>query len=174
VTSGTSETRERVAARIRDDPGIHFNAVVRASGLARGQVQYHLRRLIRTGRVVADERYGRTHYFPPEYDEWERGALALLRRETAAEVVGLLLDEGELPAPAVAERVGIARSTLSHHLDHLTERGLVGTCRDADGRVVLAPAAPERTARLLRSAEPTLPERLVDRFARLVDSLLET
>lgn len=173
MTRETPEARERVAARIRADPGIHFNALVRATGLARGQVQYHLRRLTRTGRAVADERYGRTHYFPPGYDAWERGALALLRRETTAEVVGLLLDEDGLPAPAVADRVGIARSTLSHHLEGLTERGLVETRRDADGRVVLASAAPERTARLLRTAEPTLPERLVDRFARLVDSLLE-
>jgi hypothetical protein len=38
--------------------------------------------------------------------------------------------------------------------------------------VVLSLADPERTARLLRRAEPSTPERLVDRFTRLVDSLL--
>jgi predicted transcriptional regulator len=166
-----TDTRDRVAARVRADPGVHFNELVRALDLAPGQVQYHLRRL---EWVVEADLYGQTHYFPPGYDADERRALALLRRETAADVVAVLLEaEPEaLAATAVTERVGIARSTLSWHLDRLTEAGLVGEERDAHNRVVLSLADPERTARLLRRAEPSTPERLVDRFTRLVDSLL--
>lgn len=163
-----SETRARIAAAIDRDPGVHFRELVRTLDLAPGQVQYHLPKL---EAVVADDRYGRTHYFPADYDEWERGALALLRRETAADVVSVLMAEGPLGASETAERAGIARSTLSWHLDRLVETDLVEKRHDR-GRVVLAVAAPERTARLLDRAEPTLPARLVDRFARLVDSLL--
>jgi predicted transcriptional regulator len=168
-TAGAPSTRDRVGERVRADPGVHFNELVRALDLAPGQVQYHLRRL---EWVVAEEHYGRTHYYPPEYDTEERRALALLRRETSADVVALLLAEAPLPATEVADRVGIARSTLSWHLDRLTEAGLVAEERDHRTRVVCSLVDPERTARLLRRAEPSTPERLVDRFTRLVDSLL--
>jgi predicted transcriptional regulator len=162
-----TETRSRVAERVRTDPGVHFNELVRGLDLAPGQVQYHLGRL----EWVVAELYGKTHYYPPSYDAWDRRALALLRRETSADVVSVL-SEGPLAATEVAKRVGIARSTLSWHLDRLTEAGLVAETRDVRGRVVLSLAAPERTARLLDRADPSMPERLVDRFTRLVDSLL--
>ncbi|WP_255198668.1 winged helix-turn-helix transcriptional regulator [Halorarius litoreus] len=162
-----SATRDRIAAQVARDPGIHFNELVRVLDLAPGQVQYHLRRLD----VVADERYGQTHYFPEEYDAWERGALALLRRETAADIVSVLMESGPLGASETADRAGIARSTLSWHLDRLVESDLVEKRHDR-GRIVLALADPGRTARLLDRAEPTLPGRLVDRFTRLVDALL--
>jgi predicted transcriptional regulator len=171
VTERGEATRRRIVERVRDDPGVHFNALVRGLDMAPGQVQYHLKRLL-DDRVVAEDCYGRTHYYPPSFDAWERRALALLRRETSADVVGILLESGAVPATEVAERVGIARSTLSWHVERLVGVGLVEERRDARGRVVLALAHPERTARLLRRARPTLPGRLVDRFTRLVDALL--
>ena len=163
--------RRRIEERVRADPGVHFNALVRGLDMAPGQVQYHLGRLLGE-RVVAEDCYGRTHYYPPSFDAWERRALALLRRETSADVVAALLESGETPATEVADRVGIARSTLSWHAERLVGAGLVVEERDPRGRVVLGVAHPERTARLLRRARPTLPGRLVDRFTRLVDSLL--
>ena len=168
-----SDTRRRIAEQVRATPGIHFNELARALDLAPGQVQHHVRRL-RSADAVAEQRlYGRTHYFPPSYDEWERRALALLSRETAADVVAVLLAEGSARPSAVAERVGIARGTLEWHLDRLVEQDLVRKERDERNRVTLELARPEATARLLRRATPSLPGRLVDRFTRLVDRLLE-
>lgn len=164
-------TRRAIQNHVTDRPGVHFNELVRALDLAPGQVQYHLKRLTRADRVVADDLFGRTHYYPPEYDEWERAALALLHRETTADVVAELLARGPSGPGEVADRVGIARSTLSWHVDRLTEADVVAKRREGNA-VVLSLADPERTARLLRRADPSLPERLVDRFTRLVDSLL--
>ncbi|WP_254824099.1 winged helix-turn-helix transcriptional regulator [Haloglomus halophilum] len=171
-----TETRENATRRaihdhVHERPGVHFNELTRVLDLAPGQVQYHLKRLTRADRVVAADLFGRTHYYPPEFDDWERAALALLHRETSADIVAELLAAGPLGASETAERVGIARSTCSWHVDRLSEAGVVRTERDGN-RVVLALAEPERTARLLQRAEPSLPERLVDRFTRLVDSLL--
>jgi predicted transcriptional regulator len=161
-------TRERIAAHVAREPGVHFNELVRALDLAPGQTQYHLDRLD----LTADEWFGRTHYYPPGYNEWERAALALLRRETAADIVSVLLADGPLPAGELAARVGIARSTLSWHRERLERVGLVKTRPDR-GRTLLWVPEPERTARLVDRADPSLPERLVDRFTRLVDALLE-
>jgi len=166
-------TRDTITNSIEAHPGLHFNELVRRLELAPGQLQYHIRELQSTEDVVAEAVYGKTHYFPPEYGDWERTALALLRRETAGEVVALLLTEGEAPPAAVADELGIARSTLEWHLDRLVEGGLVEKQRDISNRVTLTVRNADRTVELLREADPTLGERMVDRFTRLVDSLLD-
>ena len=165
-----SDVRERIERRIHDDPGVHFNQLVRELDLAAGQVQHHVRRLAEEDRVTVVGLFGRTHHYPPAYDDWERRALALLRRETSAAVVATLLDEGPSRPVDVAETVGIARSTLAWHADRLVKAGLVEKRRDGRQLVV---ADERRTAELLAAADPSLPERLVDRFTRLVDALLE-
>ena len=166
-----SEVRERIRDHVAAHPGVHFNELVRRLDLAPGQVQHHLKRLTPDA-VVAESLYGRTHYYPPAYDEWERGALALLRRETARDVLEALAAGPRAP-DAVAAEVGIARSTLEWHLDHLLERDLVEKAYDERGRVTLSLARPAETADLLGAVEPSLPDRLVDRFTRLVDSFLD-
>ena len=165
-----SDVRDRIERRVREDPGVHFNELVRQLDLAAGQVQHHVRSLADDGSVRGAKLFGRTHYYPPEYDAWERRALALLRRETSAEIVATLLDEGSSRPVDVAERVGIARSTLAWHTDRLVEADLVEKRYDGHQLVV---ADEHRTAELLEAADPSLPERLVDRFTRLVDGLLE-
>jgi predicted transcriptional regulator len=167
-----SQTRTQLRDHIEANPGVHFNELVRTLDLAPGQVQYHVRRLLRSDAVVSESIYGRTHYFSPAFDEWERGVLALFRRETARDVLGHLLEHGSARPAEVADAVGIARSTLEWHLDHLTEQDVVRKRRDGN-RVVLELERPEATRQLLADVSPSLPGRFVDRFTRLVDSLLE-
>ncbi len=166
-------TRERIRAHVGETPGIHFNALVRETGFAPGQVQYHLRRLLGDGEVTVERLYGRSHYYPPEYDVWERGALALFRRETARETMFHLLEHEPARPERVASALGVARSTLEWHLSHLAEQELVEKRTDRRGRVRLYLTHPERTARLLRRTSPSFPDRMVDRFVRLVDGLLD-
>lgn len=168
-----TETRKRIADRIQSTPGIHFNGLVRRLDLAPGQVQYHLRQLIEEDRFVDERLYGQTHYYPPDYDAHERRTIALLRRETAAAIVGYLLKNGSTAPMTVAEELGIARSTLEWQLGRLTEQGLVRKTRDGDNRITLTIVHPTATVRLLHAADPTLFERLVDRFTGLIDSLLD-
>jgi predicted transcriptional regulator len=167
-----SEVRGRIETHVREHPGVHFNELVRSLDLAPGQVQHHLRRLLGES-VVAEELYGRTHYYPPTFDGWERGALALARRETSRDVLRHLLEGGPSAPGDVAEDLGIARSTLEWHLDHLVEQDVAEKKRDERGRVTLVLTRPAATVELLAAVSPSLPERFVDRFARLVDGLLE-
>jgi len=167
-----TDTRERIRRHVTANPGVHVGALKRSLDLASGQAQHHLRRLRRRDALVAEDLYGRTHYYPPTYDADERAAIALLRRETSRDVVVYLLDRGPTTPATVADDLGIARSTLAWHCDRLAERDLVAKRRDEAGRVTLAPARPEPTARLLTAVSPSLPERLTDRFTRLVDDLL--
>jgi len=167
-----TESRARIASEVSESPGIHFNELVRELDLAPGQVQYHVRRLCGEGRVTAESLYGRTHYYPPEFDDWERSALALARRETTRDVLLYLLTEGSARPNEVTEALDVARSTLSYHVDRLIETGLVEKRRGENNRVTLVATRPEETARLLREVHPSLPARMTDRFERLVDNLL--
>ncbi|WP_338730168.1 winged helix-turn-helix transcriptional regulator [Haladaptatus sp. DJG-WS-42] len=164
--------RDRIRAHIDAHAGLHFNELTRQLDLAPGQVQYHTRKLEHQEKIVAEPLFGQTHYFTTGYDPWERKILALFRRETARDVLVYLLEHGPSRPNAVAESLGIARSTLEWHLDNLVESAIVEKRRGAQNRVTLALCQPEATARLLGEITPSLPDRLVDRFVRLVDSLL--
>lgn len=169
-----SDTRERIRQHVRTNPGVHFNALKRDLDIATGQAQYHLRRLCRGEEVDSETLQGRTHYFEADvYDAWERRALSLYRRETAREIATTLLEAGKLPAASLAERLGLARSTVSWHASALSEAGLIEKTYGDNGRVLLCPRRPEETRRLLAEASPSLPDRLVDRFERLVDVSLD-
>ncbi|MDQ2049441.1 ArsR family transcriptional regulator [Natronolimnohabitans sp. A-GB9] len=168
-----SNTRDQIRAHVQSNAGIHFNELVRESEFAPGQIQYHIRRLIDAGDLVREECYGQTHYYPPQYDEWERAALALFRRETVREIVVHLIEHEPCRPGTVADDLGIARSTLEYHLDHLVEHDIVTKEYDRRNRVTLSLSDPDRTAPLLSEVTPTVPDRLVDRFTRLVDGLLE-
>ena len=168
-----SDQRARIATHVSDTPGIHFNELARELDLASGQVQYHIRRLCKEGRIVQQHVYGQTHYYPPGYTEWERNALALFHRETARDIL-MDLVEHEPAAPAtVANRLDIARSSLEWQLDRLIDQQLVTKRRDDRNRVALVLANPTDTAELLAEIRPSLSERMVDRFTRLLDQFLE-
>lgn len=169
-----TETRRQIRRQVTANAGIHFSELVRRTSYARGQVQYHLRQLVDDGELCRDEFYGRTHFYPPTYDEAERAILALFRRETAREIVVYLLDHQPATPAAIVDDLEIARGTLEYHLDRLVEHGVVEKHYDRNHHVSLALTDPERTADLLSIVTPTVPDRLLDRFTRLVDDLLES
>lgn len=167
-----SEGRVRLAEHVRRNPGVHFNGLVRELELAPNSVQTYVTELRERETVESEELYGRTHFYPPQYDEWERGALALFRRETARGALCYLLENGPSRPNDVADALDVARSTLEWHLDHLQDADLVAKRREG-ARVVLELVKPRETEALLRDIEPLLPDRLLDRAERMLDRLLE-
>ncbi len=170
-----SETRTRVQDCIYRNPGIHFNAVSRKLDIATGQTQYHLRKLCREESVQKADVCGRTHYYPPTFSDWERGAVALLRRETTREIVLLLLRQEALAPAEIADRLDLARSTVEWHLSRLVEYEMAEKRATTPGERELVVALTDEadTYRLLREIEPRLLDRVVDRFSRLTDDLLD-
>lgn len=166
-----STTRARVRQHVRDTPGVHFNRVGRELDIATGQVQYHLRRLVNDGELVVEHVGGRSHYFEPSFEPWERRALGFLRRETARAIILRLHADGSTQPTTLASELDLARSTVSWHISTLVDAGIVE--KSADRPMTVTLAYPVETADLLDEVSPSLPDRLVDRFVRTVDSLLE-
>ena len=165
------DTKTRVREHVHETPGVHFNRVSRDLDIATGQAQYHLRRLVRDGDLAVERIVGQTHYFDPQFDSWERAVIAFLRRETARGIIVRLHADGPARPVDLADDLDLARSTVSWHVSNLTERGVIE--KSVDQPVTLSLTRPERTADLLDTVSPSLPNRIVDRFVRTVDSLLD-
>jgi predicted transcriptional regulator len=170
-----SKTRSRIRDCISRQPGIHFNGISRELDIATGQTQYHLRKLRRADKLEKESIAGRTHYYPPTYTPWERRAIALLRRETTREIVLFVLRNEPVAPAKIADQLDLARSTVEWHLSQLVDHDIARKEQmDADSsRVVVTLADDESIYRLLREIEPRLLDRVVDRFSRLADDLLE-
>ena len=171
-----SATRTRIRECVQRNPGIHFNEISRTLDIATGQTQYHLRKLHRERRVEREEICGRTHFYPPTYTGWERGVIALLRRETTREIIALLLKRDTAQPDEIADHLDLARSTVEWHLSNLVEYDVATkrTLSSAEGgdRVVVELTDRPEIYRQLREIEPRFTDRLVDRFTRLTDELL--
>jgi predicted transcriptional regulator len=172
LTEAMSATRASIQECIQTNPGIHFSEIRRTLDIATGQTQYHLRKLRRNDRVHREEICGRTHFYPPTYTPWERGVIALLRRETSREIIVFLLRQETASPETIAKRLDLARSTVEWHLSNLVEYDIVTKQTTDDGSVVVELTDRSDIYRQLREIEPRLTDRLVDRFTRLTDSLL--
>jgi predicted transcriptional regulator len=165
-----TDVRQRVFDHVDAHPGVHYKGLVRELDIAAGQAQYHLRRLRDARRLDAEKIRGRTHYFTDGYDDWERRTIALLRRETARHVIVYALESDGVSAMELAEELDLARSTVSWHLSALVEADVGEKYYDSKGRAHLRLTRPAETRDLLEAVTPSLSDRLVDRFTRLVDA----
>lgn len=172
LAGADAPTQRTIREYIETHPGVHFNRIVRELDFASGQVQYHVQRLLSNEQIVKTQLYGRTHYYPPEYDDWERAALALFRRETAREILLYLLEHEPATPKEIVESLDIARSTFEWHLNHLVTQGIVKKRSDRHG-VTLTLVHPDRTVRLLTKVTPSVSDQLADRFLRFVDQLFD-
>jgi DNA-binding MarR family transcriptional regulator len=93
-----------------------------------------------------------------------------LRRETAREIIVFALEAGEPREARIAEELDVARSTVAWHVSALVEADLAEKCYDERGRVRVCLQRREALYDLLDEISPSLPDRLVDRFTRLVDA----
>lgn len=168
-----THTRDRIKAHVDSNPGVNFSTLVEDLDLATGQVQYHLRKLCNSEELVREEVAGRTHYFDPDFGPTDRTAIALFRQETTRELVLVLLEDGSARPADLVDHLDLARSTVEWHLSKLIDADLVEKEYDERGRVTVELVDPERSRHLLREITPSLPDRFVDRFTRLLDQFLD-
>jgi DNA-binding MarR family transcriptional regulator len=89
-------------------------------------------------------------------------------------VLFLLRHDAAAPG-AIAEHLDLARSTVEWHLSRLVEHDIARKEQAGSdtSRVVVTLTDDTGVYRLLREVEPRLLDRVVDRFSRFADELLE-
>ncbi len=82
------EVREELISTINENPGLHFRELQRRSGMATGQLEYHLYQLEREQRVFKRKDGKMTRYFSNESgSEFEREIVYYLRNRTSREIL---------------------------------------------------------------------------------------
>lgn len=158
-------TQRRILEFITAHPGVHLREVCRALALAMGDVQYHVRRLERDGRITTARR-GLYKFFYPAglFGERQREVLSMLSLETPRELLLSIIERPESTQVELAAATGVSQPTVSWHLKRLVELGIVG--RHQEGRVVTYTVAGSgEIATFVKTYHPTVWERWSSRLA---------
>lgn len=162
----------KVRDHVYENPGIHFNAIVEQLDVTPPKLQRIASEEEESDDLVVESFYGKTHFYPPEFDEWERRGIALARRETSRDILLYLLRNGDSNPGTIADDLGIARSTVEWHVDRLIDAGLI-TKRREGRKTALSVSDPDRLKSILQTVEPGRADRWLDRTTRLFDHVFE-
>lgn len=160
--------RRDIYLALKETPGAHFSELKRRLDAATGTLQYHLRVLEDRDliEVRSDDRY--TRYFPAfEVDRRDKELLGLLRQESPRRVALDLLEHGPSRLTDISDRVDLAPSTVSFHLDKLIE---ADAARKPE-RGVYELVDEDRVADLLVAYQDSFADRAVDRVVSLISGI---
>lgn len=159
--------RAEILRCVQRFPGVHLRSVERRTRLPLGQVLYHLDRLERMGLVVSMRDAGFRRYFvASEVSRGEKPVLMALRHAVPRRILIALLERGPLAHKDLQSIVGTAGSTLTFHLQRLSEAGVLDRVREGLGTRYQV-ARPEVARRILVYYRESFQDPEVDRFARV-------
>ena len=162
---GLDATRRRILEFITSHPGAHLRDICRALGLAMGDVQYHIRRLERDGRIHSVRRGLYKFFYPANlFGERQRDVLSVLSLERPRELLLNIIEHPESTQESLARATQISQPTVSWHLKRLVDLGIVG--RRQEGRVATySVAGGGEIATFIRTYHPSVWERWSSRLA---------
>ncbi len=130
-----------------------------------GDVQYHVQRLQRDGRVTAARRGLYKFFYPANlFGQRQRDVLSMISLERPREILLNIIEHPGCTQETLALATGVSQPTVSWHLKRLVELGIVE--RRQEGRVVsyTVPGGPE-IASFIRTYHPTIWESWSSRLA---------
>lgn len=132
--------RGHLADLVQEEPGIHFQEIVRRVAKGRGTTEHHLRKLVDADLLVEQQSSGFTCYFPKgRIDRRIMAAAPLMKSSGARRVMQAIAAQPGSAAQGIAQRLGMAPSTVNHHVKKLRAAGLVEAQRD--GRFIVLHAS---------------------------------
>lgn len=129
------DKRRTIFQSIDAHPGQTLADVAQETGISRMTVEYHARRLVRSGLLATEKRHGRRRYFPTNesFSDIQRSLFAAYENEARGPILYVIAAyEGEPTVSEIADMVDRSPSTVSDHLNRLETDGLIQ--RERDGR----------------------------------------
>ncbi|MDW7727685.1 MAG: winged helix-turn-helix transcriptional regulator [Candidatus Methanoperedens sp.] len=122
-----NKSRDRLYGFIKSRPGSYFSEIIKATGLNRGTVDYHLgimkaEKMIESSKTNGKKRYFLNHF---TYNKAEQTVIAELKNDVHRRIILEILNDQSINHKTLAERIGVSASTISWHIKHLKERGIV-------------------------------------------------
>jgi len=121
-----NENRLKIIDIIIDQPGIHFNALLRDIGISAGNLAWHLD-LLETFKVIRKERMGQYLLYYPylEKNPISRLDPKLQKSKTTLEVLQLIDDNPGIYQNQIAKRLDLDHKTVKYHIDKLLENEII-------------------------------------------------
>ena len=115
--------RQRVFQAIERSPGTYPVEIAGETQISRSTIRYHTRILEEEGLITGEKIRGKQRYFPGDSDDVE--LLAALSDDASQAVLSAIERLEPVTVSHLAADLDRAPSTISHHLDHLTDADLV-------------------------------------------------
>ncbi|WP_456396892.1 winged helix-turn-helix transcriptional regulator [Thermococcus sp.] len=165
---GSDELNERtklILNFIRENPGLSFNELSRRLGLAKGDLQYHIRRLEKLGLITSKRSGLRKHYFPRDiFDEREKDILSLLSSENVRGIIMYIIANPGATQKELCSELGLSPPTVNYYIGKLKELNLVRSIKDGKFVKYYFEGDVELFVKLTRNYHPSLFERWADRI----------
>lgn len=118
--------RRRILAAVEEEPGIHFQRLVRATGAANGTLEHHLRKLVDAGLVVAVHGSGHTcHFAAGQTDRRAMAAAPVLRSQGARRILAAVQSHPGTSPAEIARQTALSPQSVHYHLRRLESVGLI-------------------------------------------------
>ncbi|MHB1439777.1 MAG: hypothetical protein ACYCSO_03060 [Cuniculiplasma sp.] len=159
-----SKPRDRLLQILKEEPGLHFRAIQRKSGMALGQLEYHLYKLVKEEEIVErkDGRFKR--YFLSVSANSERKLLGFhLRSKTSRSIIMLLLRKGSMDRENILRKLG-SGDDIGNSLRSLISDRIV-----IDSQNTISLRNPDSVKDFIKNSRKSFLEELTDSFIDLLD-----
>lgn len=121
-----NENRNKIIDLILDEPGIHFNELLRKTGLAAGNLVWHLDILL-TYKVIGKKRLGNFIAYFPYYQKnpISNVDLKLQKSKLTLEILEMIEQEPGIWNNLITKTFKVDHKTIQYHLDKLVDLGLI-------------------------------------------------
>lgn len=130
------ETRRRVYAFVRENPGYHLRELARSLGISATLAEYHLHQLEKHEIVASQMNGAYKRYFPrytpgdpdrlPALSSREKTTLGFLRQRVPLRVLSFLMEREEGATHKEIHGVAsVSPATLTHHLKKMVRAGVL-------------------------------------------------
>jgi len=132
-----NENRSKIIDLILENPGIHFNELLRKTNLAPGNLVWHLD-ILETYRVIKKKRVGNYVMFIPYYNKnpLSNVDLKLQKSELTLQILELIEENPGIWNNKLTEEMEIHRKTIQYHIDKLIDLGLVYKKKDGSKKKI--------------------------------------
>ncbi|QEE17106.1 winged helix-turn-helix transcriptional regulator [Promethearchaeum syntrophicum] len=121
-----NENRDKIISLILEQPGVHFNEILREIDISAGTLVWHLD-ILETFKVIQKQRIGQyLVYYPYTVrNPISKLDLKLRKSRTTLEILQLINDNPGIYQNQIAHRMDLDHKTVKYHIDKLIESELI-------------------------------------------------
>lgn len=150
-------------------PGIHLRQLQRILGISFHSTRYNVQSLSESGEILRRQEGRYSRLYPSLTHENELALYSVMRNKTTRTILKTLAYEEALSNKQLTEKTGLAKSTISEHIQSLLDERIVRVSLSSEGRVTYELRERDRVLRLAKEAERTMMLLAADRFVELWD-----